>query len=126
MDTFTPGHGPILVDVELSGPVGTTGVRLILDTGATTTMIKPGVLISIGYDPELASEHVAVTMVEGVRPMPRLHLNRLTALGHHRLGFAVISHSLQTADGIQGLLGLDFFLGTVLAIDFREGRIDVS
>jgi len=125
MDVFTPGQGPIVVNVELSGPVAATWARLILDTGATSTTIKPDVSIAIGYDPDFAAERVSVTTVDGIRVVPRLHLNRFTALGQHRLAFPVVCHPLPTADGIQGLLGLDFFRGTLLTVDFVKGQIEV-
>jgi hypothetical protein len=40
MDAFSPDRGPIIVEVELSGSVASAWVRLILDTGATMTIIK--------------------------------------------------------------------------------------
>jgi predicted aspartyl protease len=126
MDEFTPGRGPIVVEVELSGPAGSAGIRLILDTGATATLIKPGVLIALGYDPDFMSERVSIATVDGACMAPRLQLNRLSALGQHRIGFPVVCHSLPTADGVHGLLGLDFFRGTVLKIDFGQGHIELS
>ena len=126
MDEFTPGRGPIVVEVEISGPAGSAATRLILDTGATATLIKPGFLIAVGYDPDLMSERVSIATVEGVCMVPRLQLNRLSALGQHRFGFSVVCHSLPTADGIHGLPGLDFFRGTVLKIDFGQGQIELS
>ena len=126
MDGFTPGRGPILLEAELSGPATIMVARLILDTGATTTLIKPNILLAVGYDLDYVAERVPVTTVDGERLAPRLQLNRLSALGRHRFGFSVVCFPLPTSDGIHGLLGLDFFQGTVLTIDFRVGRIDLS
>jgi predicted aspartyl protease len=126
MDEFPPDRGPIVVEDQLSGPAGSTGIRLILDTGATATLIKPGVLIALGYDPDSMSERVSIATVDGICTAPRFQLNRLSALGQHRIGFPVVCHLLPTADGIHGLLGLDFFRGTVLTIDFKQGNINLS
>ncbi len=67
MDAFSPDRGPIIIDLELSGPAATAWARLILDTGATMTMIKPGALIDVGYDLDSLAELVSVATVDGVR-----------------------------------------------------------
>ena len=126
MTRFSPGRGPIIVEVEISGPIKSTRTRLILDTGATTTLIDPSVLIAIGYDPELVTQRVPVVTVDGTCMAPRITLNRLSALEQHRLGFPVVCRDLPTESGVYGLLGLDFFRDTVLSIDFRRGQIELA
>ena len=44
-------EGLVVVAAALSGPGGTAILRLALDTGATTTLVNAGMLVSIGYDP---------------------------------------------------------------------------
>ena len=58
MDAFSPDRGPIILQIELSGPTLATVARVILDTGATTTVIKPGILLAIGYDSDSEAEMV--------------------------------------------------------------------
>src|SRR3954467_14549161 len=48
---FEPKAGPIFVEGEITGPTRSTAVRLILDTGATTSVINSRVLIGLGFDP---------------------------------------------------------------------------
>ena len=50
--SFNPSQGPIVVEASLSGPMGQADVRLILDTGATTSLIRSTILIAVGYDPD--------------------------------------------------------------------------
>lgn len=123
---FTPGRGPIIVEVEVSGPAGAAVALLILDTGATTTVLHPGILATIGYDPDSVADRVPMTTVDGTCMAPRVTLNRLTTIGQHRLGFPVVCHALPSASGVKGLLGLDFFRDTLLTINFRQGRIEVA
>ncbi len=80
-------------------------------------------LVAVGYDPDASTDRIQVTMGNGVESVPRLVLNRLSALGQHRLGLPVLAHNLPPATGIDGLLGLDFLRGTVLTVDFQNGRI---
>jgi hypothetical protein len=61
-----------------------------------------------------------------VETVPRLMINRLSALGQHAIGLRVLAHSLPAVAAVDGLLGLDFFRNLILAIDFRAGQITLS
>jgi hypothetical protein len=97
-----------------------------LDTGATTSLIRSTLLVAVGYDPDAATDRVQVTMGNGIETVPQLVLNRLSALGQHRLGLPVLSHARPPTAGIDGLLGLDFLRGSVLTIDFQNGQIALA
>jgi hypothetical protein len=45
---FNSQRGPILVDAEVTGPNRRMALRLILDTGATTSLLKEAVLLALG------------------------------------------------------------------------------
>jgi hypothetical protein len=123
---FIASRGPILVEASLSGPQGQADLRLILDTGATTSLIRSTILVAVGYDPDASPDRVKVAMGNGVELLPRIILNRMSALGQHRLAFPVLAHSLAPAAGIDGLLGLDFLRGLSLTVDFRAGQISLA
>jgi hypothetical protein len=124
--SFDPHQGLIIIQAELEGPSGTAILRLALDTGATGTLINVGMLVSIGYDPSLAPDRVQVTTGSGVEFVPRIRLNRITALGQEQTGFAVLCHTLPPSTTVDGLLGLDFFRGEKLTIDFNKGEITLG
>jgi predicted aspartyl protease len=121
---FNAQRGLILIPAELEGPLGSMQFRLVLDTGATDTLIRTTALVRAGYDPALAPSHVRATTASGVISMPRLAVLRLKALGQERTSFTVLAHSPPSAT-FDGLLGLDFFRGYSLSIDFRTGQIDL-
>lgn len=123
---FAANQGPILVDAEATGPQRSMSLRLILDTGATTTVIKDSVLTALGYDLSRVTDRVPMTTGGAVHTVPRVVLTRLTALGHHRFGFRVLSHGLTTVPAISGLLGLDFPRDGILTVDFRSGLVTLS
>lgn len=123
---FNPSQGPIFIKASLSGPAGQADLRLILDTGATTSLIRHTILVAVGYDPDISPDRVMVTMGNGVEFVPRITLNRLSALGRHRLAFPVVAHSLPPAAGVDGLLGLDFLRGSMLTVDFYSGNVTLS
>ncbi len=62
---FNARTGLILVEAEVSGPTGSAGATLVLDTGATSTVLNVSLLRSVGYDPDAATE------APGWRPGPR-------------------------------------------------------
>jgi Aspartyl protease len=90
------------------------------------SLIDPTMLVAVGYDPKSSPTLVKVTMGGGTVSVPRMVLTRLTVLGQHQFGFVVLSHSLPPDAGVEGLLGLDFFRGHVLTLDFRGGLISLA
>ena len=120
---FDPSHGPILVKAEVTGPHRSLALQLLLDTGATTSLLNDAVLLTLGYDLASVTDRVQMTTGSLVTSVPRVVLTRLTALGRHRFGFPILAHTLPASASVHGLLGLDFLRGEVLTIDFRSGRI---
>jgi predicted aspartyl protease len=123
---FDPHEGLIIVHAEIVGIFGSAILRLALDTGATTTLINSGMLVSIGYDPALSSERVQITTGSGIEFVPRLVVKRLVALGREQTDFSVLCHTLPPSAGVDGLLGLDFLRGNILRVDFKDGTITLE
>lgn len=120
---FDPQQGLIFVSAELWGPNGSAVLRLALDTGATFTVVNIGMLVALGYDPALITDRIQVTTGSGVEFVPRVTLDRIMALGQKRAEFPVLGHTLPPSTGVDGLLGLDYFRGWSLNIDFRAGKV---
>ena len=123
---FDPHANLILVSAKLFGPARTLRLRLALDTGATTTLINQSRLMRIGYDPASSPERVQITTGSNVEFVARLTLSRMKAFGQERADFPVLCHNLPPSASVDGLLGLDFFRGLNLNIDFRDGLITLQ
>jgi predicted aspartyl protease len=123
---FDPHANLILVNAKLFGPARNLRLRLALDTGATTTLINQSRLMRIGYDPAASSERVQITTGSNVEFVARITLNRLKAFGQDRTDFPVLCHNLPPTASVDKLLGLDFFRGLNLNIDFRNGLITIT
>jgi hypothetical protein len=111
-DAFDPKDGPIFVTGEITGPNRSARVHLILDTGATNSLINQGVLALIGFDlaaPASPADRVELTTGSGVEQAAKVVLTRFSTLGQHRFGFRVVARELPPEAGVDGLLGLDFF-----------------
>jgi hypothetical protein len=56
----------------------------------------------------------------------RLSVQSLTALGQTRGNFSVAAHNLPAKASVDGVLGLDFFRGQILTLDFLKGEITLA
>ena len=120
---FHPNQGLVVVRAEVFGASGSAVLQLALDTGATSTVVSIEMLVAIGGDPALAPERVQVTTGSGIAFAPRVVLDKISALGQERTQFPVLGHTLPASAGVDGLLGLDYFRGGCLTIDFRAGQM---
>ncbi|MBV9122454.1 MAG: hypothetical protein JO112_03700 [Planctomycetes bacterium] len=120
---FNPYQGLVFVDAEVTGPSGIANLQLALDTGATSSCFNIAPLVGLGYDPALFPNRVQVTTGSGVIFVPRIPLIKITALGQDQKGFPVLAHTLPPSATMDGVLGLDFFRGRVLTLDFQSGQI---
>ena len=123
---FNPSQGLIIVPVRLFGPAGDMIVRLALDTGATSTLINSEIMVLLGYDPAASPDRIQVTTGSGVELCPHVTVQCLEALGKSINNFPVLSHTLPPTSQVDGLLGLDFFRGFQIIIDFRNGTITIT
>ncbi|MBY0528304.1 MAG: retropepsin-like domain-containing protein [Gemmataceae bacterium] len=123
--SFQPDQGAIVVPSVLQGPSYAVALQVSLDTGASMTMLNIAHLLLAGYDPALATTRFQITTAIGIVSVPQIVVARLTALGQSRSNFPVLAHTLPADANVDGLLGLDFFQGHVLTIDFRNSQIDL-
>ena len=65
-------------------------------------------LLAVGYDLASVTDRVQITTGSVITSVPRVVLTRLSALGQHRFGFAVLVYPLPASASVSGLLGLDF------------------
>lgn len=114
------------MSARLIGPDAEVILRLALDIGATMTMIRPASLLQIGADPALATERLAMTTASGVEYVPKAIVGTFIAVGAELRNMPVIAHTLPPSASVDGLLGLDFFRGMKLSIDFRAGLLDLA
>ena len=127
---FDPEASLIYLSASVSGPEGLTDVVLdlvlALDTGASSTLLSWTLLRRLGYTASTNSESVEVTTGSGIERALEITVSHLAALEQERANFVVIAHDLPASAGIDGVLGLDFFRGQYLNIDFRNGLITLT
>ena len=124
--SFDPKEGLIIVPTRLWGPRGDTVVRLALDTGAVVTVVNWDVVVFLGYDPAIVSERIQMTTGSGVEFVPQIIIEKVEAIEQERRRFSVLCHTLPPSATVDGVLGLDFFRGHRLDLDFRTGLITIE
>ena len=78
------------------------------------------------YEPENAPEQSRIITGGGIISAPHLPVQSLHALGQARTDLGVTGFNLPKGSRVDGLLGLDFFRGLKLNIDFRSGLITLQ
>jgi len=123
---FNSTDGLIYIQAEVSGTSDAYTIRMVLDTGASRTILREGVLEHLGYTPKTAIRKINITTGSRVEPGVKLSVKKISALGRVRKNISVVTYSLATELKLDGILGLDFFRGRKLIIDFREGLISLK
>jgi predicted aspartyl protease len=115
-----PGS-PVLVDVRINGG---RSLRLILDTGASMTVIRPRALSALGVDMTGARP----AEVRGVTGTSQARMVRLESLevGTVKAGpLWVLAHDASMPQG-DGLLGRDFLDRFTVTLDRQERVVILS
>jgi predicted aspartyl protease len=123
---FNPSAGSILMPVHVFGPGKEVILRFALDTGATSSGIKWHLAEMVSYDPAAVPDLVQTVTASGVVFAPRITFAKIEALGQERRNFPMLCHIWPTSARIDGILGLDFFQGHKLTIDFQIGLITLE
>lgn len=121
---FDATWGLIVIPTRVYGKQDDTIVRLALDTGATSSMINWDVAMLLGYDPASEKERVQITTGSGVEFAPRITVKKIEVMRKSLDNFPMLCHTLPPSATVDGLLGLDFFRGKRLLLDFKGGFVD--
>lgn len=99
-------------------------VPVILDTGATTTILSTDILASLGYDPGNPNlRRTRIITGSGVEYSPCINIKGIIAGGEWVSDIKVLCHDLPSEAGIDGLLGLNFVKSFDLTISYSSGKL---
>lgn len=120
-----PTEQVLLVPAILEGTRRRHNIYVILDTGATFTMISPEILERIGFEPDERLERNPISTASGIEYVSFVTLPALTVLGHERKGITVCVHTLPSTLPARGLLGLNFLRYFDLHLNFPQGYLEM-
>lgn len=117
-------HGRLVViPVFVAGPAGGRTFRFAVDTAATRTGMSGLILERLGYREADTTAPRQVRTGSGGTRAGLIRVARLSAFDQVRVDHPVLWQRLPPTVQIEGLLGLDFFRGRVLTLDFLRGKI---
>ena len=87
------------------------------------TTIHPQVLQTAGYVLSQSSPRLRIATASAIESVPTTNVQAIDALSAQASAIRVLIHVLPPSAGVDGLLGLNFFRGRRLTIDFRVGSI---
>jgi len=117
-----PGFIPNIITVyaQIVGPKDTKTIKVVLDTGASYTMIPVRKAIEIGYDPSLIDKKIEIFTASGIEYVPKITIASLKCLGKEVKNIEVVCHELPPQAPVDGLLGLNFLVHLPAFIEFYQ------
>jgi predicted aspartyl protease len=115
----------LIIRGRITGPLGTSIGRFVLDTGAVFTTITPEMVDLVGYGVRDGTRRTRVRTAVGSEEGFLLEVARLDVLGLTRPRFPVHVFDLGH-DDIDGLLGLNFLRELNYEVRSAERRILVE
>ena len=125
---YDPSVSSIVVDLllEATDTQSSLLIPVVLDTGASLTIVANDIMAQLGYDPaNPALERQRIVMGSGIEYAPRTTVRSATAIGQKVTNLEILCHDLPPESGVDGLLGLNFLRHFKLTIRFRKGIIDL-
>lgn len=105
---------------------GRTSIRLLIDTGASITVIRPGVLTRVGGNAAQVGRYISLNTANGVTQAPVVTLQRMSIGGQTVANIQVAALDLQGLDQVDGLLGMDFLRQFEFAIHQSRNQLQLS
>ena len=113
--------------LEASDAKSSLLIPVVLDTGASLTIVATDIMAQLGYDPANPRfGRQRIITGSGIEYAPRTTVRSATAIGQKVANLEVLCHDLPSESGVDGLLGLSFLKHFKLTIRFRKGIIDLN
>jgi clan AA aspartic protease (TIGR02281 family) len=113
----------VVVEVMLNNSVP---VRLVVDTGATYTMISAATAKELSIDPQQAPRTMPFQTANGVIQAPLANLESVIVGGMEIKNLTAAIHDAVPSAQVAGLLGLNFLSNFRLDIDTEKGMLHLE
>jgi hypothetical protein len=98
----------------------------VLDPGSSQTILNRHTAEAIGFPESAKTGDATFDSVSGPVPAYTLTLPAIIALGRQLDNYEVAAKSFPSQLHVDGVLGLDFFVGTDLLLAFRTGKVELE
>ncbi len=112
------------VKAAIAGTQGDSSVfRLLVDTGATYTVLPSKPLASLGYNIFQPSKRLRIVGLNGVIDAPVVNTLWINCLGQRIEDFPLIAYTIPVAAFFDGVLGMDFLNHVEAIISVAKAEI---
>ncbi|MEW6102555.1 MAG: retropepsin-like aspartic protease [bacterium] len=115
----------IILTVVVNSKIGKRRIGMVVDTGATYTIIPWDIAEALGYKPELSQEKITIITASGIEIAPLIKIDKIEVLGKEIKDVWVVCHDLPPQSGVKGLLGIDSLRRLKIQIDFNKNLLKV-
>lgn len=98
-------------------------VRLLVDTGASYTMLPVEMVEALGCDTHHPAARRRIVSATGIIVAPVVHVPWFHCLGERVEDFPVVAHTLPAGVWVDGLLGIDFLSRCQAVLDIAQAEI---
>ena len=116
----------VVVPVFVAGPRGGEYFDFAVDIGATRTCVSGPLLEMLGYRRDQTRGRFQARTGSGGIETGTISVRSFLTFGILRSDYPVVWMPLPPASRVEGLLGLDFFRGRILKVDFIRGRVSLD
>lgn len=102
-----PAYPPSLAVYAVCQAKRAVALRMLIDSGATYTMIPRKAALAIGLDPPMALRRIPVITASAVEYVPLLRIPKFRCLGLQLRDLEIACHDLPPESAVEGLLGLN-------------------
>ncbi|MGL4880688.1 MAG: retropepsin-like aspartic protease family protein [Waterburya sp.] len=101
-------------------------IRLLVDTGASYTVLPTKVLRRIGCNLDLPQQNKKIVTANGAINVPIITVPWFNCLGIKRENYPVVALDLPASSFTDGLLGMDFLREVGAVIDTAQAQIRIE
>ena len=100
-------------------------VSLLIDSGATYTILSWATLVSLNLDPAGSTVRRPITTANGLVLMPEVLIERVDALGQTVTQFPVLAHTIPLGSKVAGVLGMNFLRKFEIKLNFKHAFVEI-
>ncbi|MBI2135559.1 retroviral-like aspartic protease family protein [Candidatus Woesearchaeota archaeon] len=116
----------IVIEVLIENKGIKKKLKMVLDTGATYTLIPWQVAEALNMEPALSKTRADIITASGVEKVPLMFVESVAAFDKKAENVKIIVHDLPAKSYVDGLLGLSFLRNFNLHINFKEGYLELT
>ncbi len=100
-------------------------VKLLIDCGASHTILSWGALSSLEIDPAGAPRRRPIVTANGLVQAPEVTVEELHALGQRVNQLLVLAHTIPFGSQVAGVLGMNFLRRFDTDLNFKQATIRI-